>query len=254
MEAIVVEGLSKSFGELRAVDRISFNVRRGEIFGFLGPNGAGKTTTVRMLTGIIKPDTGRATVLGYDVVKGALRVKERIGVLPEVANPYPDLSAWRNVMLAASLYGIPRKEAEQRAKVLLKEFGIYERRESKVKTFSKGMKQRLMLCIALVSGPELLFLDEPTSGLDVQSARMIRQKILELQKEGKTVFLTSHNMQEVDMLCDRIGIINRGKIVTVDTPENLRRKIGGTLVVEVSFDKPPCEAELKTSNLLELDV
>ncbi|MDF2955692.1 MAG: ABC-type multidrug transport system [Candidatus Alkanophagales archaeon MCA70_species_2] len=254
MEAIVVEGLSKSFGELRAVDRISFNVRRGEIFGFLGPNGAGKTTTVRMLTGIIKPDTGRATVLGYDVVKGALRVKERIGVLPEVANPYPDLSAWRNVMLAASLYGIPRKEAEQRAKVLLKEFGIYERRESKVKTFSKGMKQRLMLCIALVSGPELLFLDEPTSGLDVQSARMIRQKILELQKEGKTVFLTSHNMQEVDMLCDRIGIINRGKIVTVDTPENLRRKIGGTLVVEVSFDKPPGEAELKTSNLLELDV
>ena len=254
MEAIVVEDLSKSFGGLRAVDRISFDVRRGEIFGFLGPNGAGKTTTVRMLTGIIKPDAGRATVLGYDVVEEPLRVKERIGVLPEVANPYPDLSAWRNVMLAASLHGVPRKEAEQRAKALLKEFGIYERRKSKVKTFSKGMKQRLMLCIALVSDPEILFLDEPTSGLDVQSARMIRQKILELQKEGKTVFLTSHNMQEVDMLCDRIGIINRGRIVTVDTPENLRRKIGGTLVVEVSFDKPPGEAELKTSNLSELDV
>jgi len=183
MEAIVVEDLSKSFGGLRAVDRISFDVRRGEIFGFLGPNGAGKTTAVRMLTGIIKPDAGRATVWGYDVVEEPLRVKERIGVLPEVANPYPDLSAWRNVMLAASLHGVPRKEAEQRAKALLKEFGIYERRKSKVKTFSKGMKQRLMLCIALVSDPEILFLDEPTSGLDVQSAGF-SQTIKEAHDKG----------------------------------------------------------------------
>ncbi len=237
MEAIEVKELSKSFDGLTAVDRVTFTVHRGEIFGFLGPNGAGKTTTVRMLTGVIKPDSGEARVLGHDLGMDTEKAKEVLGVLPETANAYADLTAWGNLMLIASLYGIPRREAEQRATSLLTEFGIYERRASKVKGFSKGMKQRLMLAMALVSDPEVLFLDEPTSGLDVQSARAIRQRIKELQKEEKTVFLTSHNMQEVGELCDRVGIINKGKMVTVDSPENLRTRIGGSLAVEVRLDK-----------------
>ncbi len=236
MKAIETEDLVKRFEGVKAVDNVSFSVQKGEIFGFLGPNGAGKTTTVRMLAGIIKPDSGRATILGYDVVDETLEVKKVIGVLPEVANAYPDISVWKNMMLIAPLYGIKRREAERKAYELLREFGLIEKRECKVKTLSKGMKQRLMLCMALVNDPDVLFLDEPTSGLDVQSARMMREKILELRKGGKTVFLTSHNMQEVNMLCDRICIINRGKIVTVDSPDRLRQKIGGSSV-EIEFDK-----------------
>ncbi len=237
MEAIEVKCLCKSFNGRKAVNCISFSVHRGEIFGFLGPNGAGKTTTVRMLTGVIKPDYGDAMVMGHDIVRETERVKSILGVVPEIANAYPDLTAWQNMMLIASLYDIPRRTGEHRAITLLKEFGIYERRLSKVKSFSKGMKQRLMFCMALVSDPEVLFLDEPTSGLDVQSARAIRRKIEGLQEEGKTIFLTSHNMQEVSELCNRVGIINRGRMVTVDSPEHLRTRIGGTMAVEVRFDR-----------------
>ncbi|WP_456330680.1 ABC transporter ATP-binding protein [Archaeoglobus sp.] len=235
MIAIEAEGLKKKFGDVEALKCVSFKVKRGEIFGFLGPNGAGKTTTVRILTGIIKPDSGKARVNGYDVVEETLKAKESIGVLPEVSNAYPDLTAWQNIMLIASLYGMRKRDAEARASELLKEFGIYERKDAKVRGFSKGMKQRLMLCMALISDPEILFLDEPTSGLDVQSARMIREKILEIANEGRTVFLTSHNMDEVNMLCDRIAVINKGKIVTIDTPERLKSRVGGNVAIEVSF-------------------
>jgi ABC-2 type transport system ATP-binding protein len=238
MDAIEVKDLSKRFNGLTAVDRVTFTVHQGEIFGFLGPNGAGKTTTVRMLTGVIKPDAGEARVLGHDLQADTAKAKAVQGVVPETANAYVDLTAWGNLMLIASLYGIPRRAAEQRATSLLTEFGLYERRASKVKGFSKGMKQRLMLAMALVSNPEVLFLDEPTSGLDVQSARSIRQKIRVLRDEGRTVFLTSHNMQEVSMLCDRVGIINQGKLVALESPEILRHRIGGTVTVEFSFDKP----------------
>ncbi len=233
----MVKDLEKSFDSFKAVDRISFTVHKGEIFGFLGPNGAGKTTTVRMLTGVIKPDGGKASVLGFDVVTDTLKARDRIGVVPEAANAYPDLSVWSNLTLIAALYGIPRREADTRAKELLVEFGIYGKRANKVKTLSKGMKQRLMLAMALISDPELLFLDEPTSGLDVMSARLIREKIGELSKEGKTVFLTSHNMEEVEQLCRRVGVINHGKIVTVDTPARLRQRLGGSIAVDVEFNK-----------------
>jgi len=238
MEAIEVTDLSKRFNGLTAVDRVTFTVQQGEIFGFLGPNGAGKTTTVRMLTGVLKQDAGEARVLGHDLRTDTEKAKAVLGVVPETANAYVDLTAWGNLMLIASLYGIPRREAEQRAASLLMDFGIYDRRASKVKGYSKGMKQRLMLAMALVSNPEVLFLDEPTSGLDVQSARAIRQKIQALRDEGRTVFLTSHNMQEVSLLCDRVGILNRGKLVALESPEILRHRIGGTVTVEFSFDQP----------------
>ncbi|MDI3502435.1 MAG: type transport system ATP-binding protein [Archaeoglobi archaeon] len=236
MNAIEVENLRKRFNGVDALRGISFRVKKGKIFGFLGPNGAGKTTTVRILTGIIKPDAGRAVVNGYDVEEETLKVKESIGVLPEVSNAYPDLTAWQNLMLIASLYGMRKEEAEERGERLLREFGIYERRDSKVKGFSKGMRQRLMLCMALINDPEIIFLDEPTSGLDVQSARMMRERILELAEE-RTVFLTSHNMEEVNMLCDEIAIIRRGEIIEIDTPERIKQKVGGNIAIEVSFNR-----------------
>ncbi|HNR26283.1 MAG TPA: ABC transporter ATP-binding protein, partial [Methanobacteriaceae archaeon] len=170
MESVIeVQGLTKTYDQIRAVDGVDFQVRKGEIFGFLGPNGAGKTTTVRMLTGIIKPQDGSIRIMGHDIQREPLEAKEHLGVVPETSNAYVDLSAWQNLMLMAGLYGVPSDVSHERAQDLLTEFGLYPRRDDKVKGFSKGMKQRLILAMALINDPELLFLDEPTSGLDVQS-------------------------------------------------------------------------------------
>lgn len=233
--AVKVRGLTKRFGELLAVDHISFEVRRGEIFGFLGPNGAGKTTTVRILTGIIEGDEGSASILGYKA--GSLKAKQAAGVVPEMANAYPDLSAWNNLMLMTDLYGVPAKEAQDRASYFLRELGLLERKDSLVKAYSKGMKQRLILGMALISDPEILFLDEPTSGLDVQSARLIKDLLQGLNAKGKTIFLTTHDMDEANQLCDRVAIINRGRIAAIDAPEKLRMATRGMHSVEVSFNE-----------------
>ncbi|MEG9193819.1 MAG: ATP-binding cassette domain-containing protein [Candidatus Methanoglobus sp.] len=183
------------------MNRISFEVKEGEIFGFLGPNGAGKTTTIRILTTLIKPDGGKSFVAGYDVLKNPIEVKKRIGVVPEVSNAYVDLTVWENLMLIGKLYGLPVKKIKENATKLLNEFGLYDVRDKLVKFLSKGMKQRLLLCMALVNDPEVLFLDEPTSGLDVESARLLREKIVQYNGEGKTVFLSTHNMEEANQLC-----------------------------------------------------
>lgn len=235
---IEVAGLTKRFGEITAVDHIDFEVRKGEIFGFLGPNGAGKTTTIRILTGIIKPDSGEAIILGYDILRNPLKAKQFIGVVPETANAYIDLTAWQNLMLTAELYGIPKRERHARAERLLKDLGLYQRRNSLVRGFSKGMKQKLILCMALISNPQILFLDEPTTGLDVESARFLRSYVRQLSKQGTTVFLSTHNMEEANKLCDRIAIINHGKIAAIDTPENLKMKSKGLKSIEISFNKP----------------
>lgn len=235
--AIEVSDLTKNYGKLVAVDRLNFHVDAGEIFGFLGPNGAGKTTTLRMLTGIIRPDEGTAAILGHDVVKDNLDAKQVRGVVPEMANAYVDMSAWRNLLLTGELYGIPKKVAEARAEALLRQFGLYEKKDQAVKGFSKGMKQRLIICMALVSQPPLLFLDEPTSGLDVESSRLIKEIIRDLNKTGTTVFLTTHNMEEASQLCDRVAIINRGRIVAIDSPEKLKAQSKGLQSIEVSFDR-----------------
>jgi len=234
--AITVEGLTKYYGNFLAVDHVSFNVNKGDLFGFLGPNGAGKTTTVRILTGIIRAEGGRALVRGYPA--GSLQAKQLSGVVPEQANAYVDLSGWDNLMLMAELYRVRLSEAKRRAEALLKEVGLYEKKENLVKTFSLGMRKRLILCLALISEPQVLFLDEPTSGLDVQSTRLIRGMLRTLRKEGKTVFLTTHNMDEASDLCDRVAIINHGKLVTIDTPERLRIGAGRFHVVEIGFEKP----------------
>ncbi|MCR4405026.1 MAG: ATP-binding cassette domain-containing protein [Candidatus Acetothermia bacterium] len=233
MEAIAVQGLTKRYGEVVAVDRISFSVGEGELFGFLGPNGAGKTTTVRILTGIIRPDGGLARIKGFPA--GSLKAKQLAGVVPEMANPYNDLSGWENLMLMASLYGVPRRAASARGERLLGDLGLLERKASPVRTYSKGMKQRLILAMALVSEPEVLFLDEPTSGLDVQSARLIRELLRGLKAQGKTIFLTTHDMDEANQLCDRVAIINKGRLVAIDPPAKLRLAASGLQSVEVSF-------------------
>lgn len=236
--AVTVSNLTKCFGPVLAVDHINFEVKRGEIFGFLGPNAAGKTTTIRILTGVIKPDEGSATLMGYDVLRETLKVKQVSGVVPEIANAYIDLTAWQNLMLIGELYGVSKRERTEKAENLLKELGLYERRNQLVRGFSRGMKQRLIFCMALINDPQMLFLDEPTSGLDVESARHIRELIREYNENGKTIFLSTHNMDEANQLCDRIAIINHGKIAAIDSPERLRMKSSGLQSVEVGFDKP----------------
>src|SRR4030067_340588 len=233
--AIAVKDLTKYYANFLAVDHISFDVKQGEIFGFLGPNGAGKTTTTRMLTGQTRPTSGTLTVAGKDMVRESVEAKKSIGVVPENSNVYDEMSAWDTLIFAAQLYRVPKKEREKKAKELLELFGLYERRKDRAGIFSKGMKRRLTIAAALVHMPSLLFLDEPTSGLDVQSSRMIRNLIKDLNKTGVTVFLTTHYIEEADQLCQRIAIINKGKIVTVDSPEKLKASIEKRQVIEVSF-------------------
>jgi ABC-2 type transport system ATP-binding protein len=243
--AIEIEDLAKNYGEINAVNHINLKVKKREIFGFLGPNGAGKTTTIRILTGLIKPDGGTATIMGFNILTQSLRVKQIISVVPETANAYIDLTAWQNLILIGELYGVPNKERRQRTEYLLKEFGLYERRNQRVRGFSKGMKQKIVLCMALLTEPQVLFLDEPTAGLDVESARLIRDIIRQYNRDGTTVFLSTHNMEEASQLCDRIAIINHGKIAAIDNPENLRMKSSSLKSVEVNFNKPVLIDELR---------
>jgi ABC-2 type transport system ATP-binding protein len=230
---IAVDSLTKRYGEVAAVDNVSFMVKRGEIFGFLGPNGAGKTTTVRILTGVIEPDGGSALISGHRA--GSLQAKQVAGVVPEMANAYTDLSGWNNLMFTAELYGISGTEARRRSEGLLQELGLQQRKNDAVKTYSKGMKQRLILCMALVSDPAVLFLDEPTSGLDVQSARLMKNMLRGLNSGGKTIFLTTHDMDEANELCDRVAIINQGRIAAIERPEKLKMAATAMHSVEVSF-------------------
>ena len=235
--AIDVADLTKRFGTTLAVDHISFSVQEGEIFGFLGPNGAGKTTTTRMLTGVIPPDAGTALILGYDIRQSPVLAKQGFGVVPETSNAYTDLSAWQNLMLMGELYGLPSGQATERASDLLGMLGLLERKDQKVQAYSKGMKQRLILAMALLHEPRLLFLDEPTSGLDVQSTQMILSLLRTLNSTGTTIFLTTHNMEEANRLCHRVGIIRDGTIVAVDAPEKLKAAIDRVHRIEVSFDR-----------------
>jgi ABC-2 type transport system ATP-binding protein len=234
--AIEVCNLAKRFDEVEAVAGISFNVLKGELFGFLGPNGAGKTTTVRMLTGYIAPTAGTALVDGHDIVSDSTLARQHLGVVPEEANVYVDLTVWENVMLMAELHSVPRRRRVERGRELLELFGLGDRLKQRSRALSKGLRQRLMVCMALVSDPAILFLDEPTSGLDVASTRLIRELILRVNRErGMTVFLTTHNMEEAEHLSRRVAIINRGRIAAIDTPDILRRTVESRRSVEVTF-------------------
>jgi ABC-2 type transport system ATP-binding protein len=222
MKAIEVINLTRNYNGLCAVDKISFEVESGEIFGFLGPNGAGKTTTIRMLTGQLRPTSGEARVVGCDVVDERQELKPQIGVVFEYQNVYERLSARDNLKFYARLYGVERGRVGE----VLKQVGLMGRERDRIKKYSNGMKQRLLIARALLHEPKVLFLDEPTRGLDPGVARDIRSIVADLSKEGVTVFLTTHYMEEADRLCSRVAIIDQGQIVALDKPERLKREHG----------------------------
>jgi len=245
MNVIKVENLSKYFGEVHAVDEVNFSVNKGEIFGFLGPNGAGKTTTIRMMTGVLKPTNGQIQIFEKNVWKDPIPIKQIIGNVPEMANVYPDLTGMQNLTLIGELYGVPKKIYKERAEKLLKQFELFEKRNFKTRKYSKGMKQRLLLCMALMNDPIILFLDEPIVGLDVQSAKIIKQLLKEYNQNGTTIFLTTHDMEVANELCDRIAIINKGKIVSLDTPENLKKLFQEFQEIDISFNQDVNSEELE---------
>ena len=218
MNAIEVAGLSRTFKNLRAVDNISFTVAAGEIFGFLGHNGAGKTTSIRMLTGQLRPTAGQAQVAGCDIVTERQRLKPLIGVVSENQNLYERMSGRENLAFAARLYSTTSKRVDE----ALDQVGLLERARDKVQHYSNGMKQRLLIARALLHRPQIVFLDEPTRGLDPVVGRDIRRLILDLSHQGVTIFLTTHYMEEADQLCGRVAFISDGRIVAMDTPDNLK--------------------------------
>jgi ABC-2 type transport system ATP-binding protein len=232
-DVIIVEGLTKIFnGGLVAVDHASFNVKSGEIFGFLGPNGTGKTTTIKMLTTILKPTEGRAFILGNDIIKQNSSVKNAIGVLPQEYTADEDLTGYQNIMLCAALYGVPKDISKKRTTELLNLVELTSFKDKEVQTYSGGMRRRLELVCSLINNPKVLFLDEPTLGLDVQTRAATWNYLKALKKEfGMTFFLTTHYLEEADSLCDRVAIIDHGKIVTVGAPKDLKKDLGGDIVM-----------------------
>jgi ABC-2 type transport system ATP-binding protein len=230
---------------LRAVDGIDFTVRQGEIFGFLGPNGAGKTTTIRMLTGLSHATSGGARVLGYDLAGDMTRIKKQIGVVPEVSNLYDELSAFDNLIFSMQLYGVPRRERRTRADAMLQRFRLAEKRDVPFGKLSRGMKRALTVAAALGHYPPLVFMDEPTTGLDVMNARNLRQMIGGLRREGVTVFLTTHHLEEAERLCDRIAIIVNGRITATDTVDGLKAAAQESPVVEVTLSNADGQIEVR---------
>jgi len=252
--AIIAEELVYRYGQLTAVDHISFTVAEGEILGFLGPNGAGKSTTVKMLSGQLRPKEGRATLLGLDVARHPKQVQAQIGVCFEITNLYEQMTGIENLTLFARLFGVKDFDAG----ALLARVGLDGRGKDRVETYSKGMKQRMMIARALVNRPRILFLDEPTEGLDPASAVAIRNIILEERARGATVFLTTHDMLEADKLSHRVAFINQGKIVALDTPHALKQRYGqrrlraqvaaadgGLAEREIVLDRPETAAEMQ---------
>ncbi len=210
---IEVSRLTKSFEEVEAVSGISFDVRRGEVFGFLGPNGAGKTTTINMLTGLARPNAGTIRIAGLDCSADPKAAQHLIGVVPDESNLYPELTGYDNLCFCASLYGIEKGERRRRADHLLRQFRLQEAAHRKFSGYSKGMKRKLTIAAGIIHQPEILFLDEPTTGIDVASARQIRQLISDMYRGGTTIFLTTHYIEEAERLCERIAFIVNGRIV-----------------------------------------
>lgn len=219
---IDTKNLTRTFGNITAVDNIDLHVEKGEVFGFLGPNGAGKTTTVRMLCCLIGKTSGEATVGGYSIgnEEDCLKIRKMVGFLPENVGLYDSLSAYRNLDFYGQLYEVPEDKRKENIERLLRLLGIWERREDTVGTFSKGMKQKIAIARALIHDPQLLFLDEPTANLDPEASKTVRDFIIELKKEKRAIFINTHNLNEAERLCDRIAIL-KGKLIAVDSPKNL---------------------------------
>jgi ABC-2 type transport system ATP-binding protein len=246
---IEVVNLTKKYGELVAVNNVSFEVKEGEIFGLLGPNGAGKTTLISMLCTILRPTSGTAKVNGFDIVKEEDKVRKSIGIVFQDPSLDNRLTGMENIELHASLYGIPKDERKKRIKEVLELVGLEDKANILVRNYSGGMKRRLEIARALIHYPKVLFLDEPTIGLDPQTRVNIWEYIVKLAKREKiTIFLTTHYMEEADFLCNRVAIIDEGKIIAIDSPEKLKRKIGGdALIIEADNKEKTKEVVLKLS-------
>ena len=228
--ALEIRDLCKTFGKFTAVDHLSLTVRQGEIFGLLGPNGSGKTTTINMISGLSTPSSGEIRVLGYDVRRQIRQIRQLLGAVPQETALYEELSAWANLDFHADLFGIPRKEKKERIENVLKLVQLLDRKNSRVGTFSGGMKRRLALGRALLHEPRLIYLDEPTLGVDVQARRAIWDYTLSLREQGKTVLITTNYLEEAQALCDRLAIIDHGKLVALDTPQQLKQLYGAQVV------------------------
>ena len=234
---IRVRGLCKSYGETRALDGVGFAVRAGEIFGFLGPNGAGKTTTINILCGLLRRDAGEVAVCGLHIDRNPVAVKEKIGVVPEESNLYPELACRRNLEYLGELYGLSRARRKARADALLDTFDLAGKADAPFRTLSRGLKRRLTVAAALVHSPQVLFLDEPTAGLDVPSARALRSLIRAINRDGVTVFLTTHNLAEAEALCDRILILAEGRAVAEGTAREIQERVGKAETLSVVFSR-----------------
>ncbi len=236
MYAIVVDKLVKYYGKTKAVDNLSFTVKKGEVYAILGPNGAGKTTTIKSIAGLIKFDSGKITVLGKDVSEEALEIKEIIGVMPELPNLFGDLSVRENLEFLARLYGLDKKERKERISYIVELLNLKHFLNKKYDVLSKGLKRRVDLAAALLHDPEILILDEPTSGLDVKYAVTIRLLIRDLAEEGKTILLTTHNIPEAMELADKVLIINKGKKIVEGEPGKLKDIAGLEPAIEIVFN------------------
>jgi ABC-2 type transport system ATP-binding protein len=246
-DAIVVENIAKRFEKVEAVSGISFNVRQGELFGFLGPNGAGKTTTINMLTGLARPNAGTIRIGGIDCTERPRAAQHLVGVVPDESNLYPELTGFENLCFCAALYGIGKAERQAYSQKLLDDFGLDKASDRRFGGYSKGMKRKLTIAAGIIQKPQILFLDEPTTGIDVASARQLRQLISDLHKKGTTIFLTTHYIEEAERLCDRIAFIVSGRIVRVDSVENLIQPVQEKHVVQIVCSDMPEEIQNKLS-------
>ncbi|HWQ68174.1 MAG TPA: ABC transporter ATP-binding protein [Methanospirillum sp.] len=253
MTAIQADHLFKKFGIVTAVNDISLTVQEGEIFGFLGPNGAGKTTTIRLLTGVLTPDEGTVQINDINIHRHPLHAKMHMGVIPESSTVYGDLTAKQNLDLSGKMYGMSRALRNERIDEVLSQLNLSSKRDALVRNLSKGMKQRVSIACAIIHRPSVLFLDEPTSGLDVQSRRLVIDTIHQMNEQGSTIFLTTHNIDEANMLCQKVCIINKGKIVAQDSPERLKNMFSTTQSVEVSFDRSVEPALFEMEGVLRVE-
>ncbi len=249
---ISIKNLTKKFGEFTAVNSISLEVDEGGIFGFLGPNGAGKTTTISMLTTLMKPTAGNARVGGFDLLTDGVHIRSIIGVVPQTFSLFPELTAGENLSYIGKLYGMTRSQIRQRSEYLLKTVQLYEQRDRIAGVFSGGMKQRLSLAASIMSDPKILFMDEPTTGLDPQSRIAMREMTKELNKSGMTIIYTTHDMEEADKICDKITIMDKGRIIASGTADELKKMIKAPQEIRISVEKPSREllSGLKSLNFV----
>lgn len=236
---IEVKNLRKNYGDVKAVDGISFHINRGEIYGFLGPNGAGKTTTINILIGLAKISSGSIWYNGEDLTRKIKKEQRMIGVVADESNLYDEMSGYDNLCFCGSLYGLAKEQRIERANLLLEEFGLKEAAHRKFQTYSKGMKRKLTIAAALIHKPEVLFLDEPTTGIDVESVRQIRTLIKTLNEKGTTIFLTTHYIEEAERLCSRVAFINKGRILKEDTVSALLQSTQESYIIEIIIEENP---------------